>query len=79
MEHPDVVESAVIGREDSRTGEKVCAYITVNADVDIEELFSWARSLLTPYKVPKMITVVDMLPKSTVGKILRRELRQVES
>ena len=73
--HPKVVEAAVIGKPDDSTQEKVCAYITVNDNVNEKELESHCREYLTGYKIPKEFTVIDELPKSTVGKILRRELR----
>lgn len=73
--HPDVLEAAVIGKPDERTGERVCAFITVKNDIDKEEVLNHCRVLLTAYKIPKELHVIDELPKSTVGKILRRELR----
>jgi long-chain acyl-CoA synthetase len=73
--HPQVIEAAVIGAADEKTGEKVCAYITVSESVDTESLTAFCREKLTAYKVPKSIVIKDELPKSTVGKILRKELR----
>lgn len=73
--HNNILEAAVIGEPCAKTGEKVCAYITVNALLDSEDVITFCREHLTAYKVPKKITVMEQLPKSTVGKILRRELR----
>jgi long-chain acyl-CoA synthetase len=74
--HPDVVEVAVIGVESSRTGEAVKAYIVPESDSLTEEaLIKYCRKHLTAYKVPKLIQFKHELPKSNVGKILRRELR----
>ncbi|WP_448212700.1 long-chain-fatty-acid--CoA ligase [Colwellia sp. MEBiC06753] len=73
--HPKVIEVAVIGESDAKTGEKVVAYITVNAELSDSELIDFCRQKLTSYKVPKKIVIVDELPKSSVGKILRRKLR----
>jgi long-chain acyl-CoA synthetase len=73
--HPDVLEAAVIGKPDDRTGERVCAYVTCKDDLDKEDVLNHCRVLLTGYKIPKELHVIDELPKSTVGKILRRELR----
>lgn len=73
--HENIIEAAVIGEEDARTGEKVCAFITVTQDVSQTEIKAYCKSVLTAYKVPQKIVVMDELPKSTVGKILRRELR----
>ena len=73
--HPDIMEAAVVGKPDEKTGERVCAYITVSNPIDTDEVIEFCRQNLTNYKVPKSLTVLKELPKSTVGKILRRELR----
>lgn len=73
--HPDVVEAAVVGVPDEHSGERVCAYITVNRTINTDDLRDYCKASLTNYKVPKTIMVLDELPKSSVGKILRRELR----
>ncbi|WP_105255714.1 AMP-binding protein [Pseudoalteromonas sp. T1lg75] len=75
VSHPAVFEAAVVGKADERSGEAVHAYITVKQAVDEKELQEFCRQQLTNYKVPKHIHILDELPKSTVGKILRRELR----
>lgn len=75
MSHPDVMEAAVIGEPDERTGEKVCAYLTSQKTLDTAAIEAFCREQLTNYKVPKKIVQLDELPKSSVGKILRRELR----
>lgn len=74
-QHPDVLEAAVIGKPDDKTGERVCAFITSNKELDTEAVVNHCRDILTAYKIPKEINVIEELPKSTVGKILRRELR----
>jgi long-chain acyl-CoA synthetase len=73
--HPSIIEAAVVGEPDDKTGERVCAYIVVTSPVDEADIIAHCKKELTPYKVPKKIVVLDELPKSTVGKILRRELR----
>ncbi|ACJ30635.1 AMP-dependent synthetase and ligase [Shewanella piezotolerans WP3] len=79
--HEAVLECAVIGVEDERSGEAVKAVIVLS-DSNIEHeqakamVDKYCREQLTAYKVPKIISFVDALPKSTVGKILRRELRK---
>jgi long-chain acyl-CoA synthetase len=75
-QHPNVVEAAVVGEPCEHSGEKICAYITINKDLTQDELITHCREYLTSYKVPKKVIIVDELPKSTVGKILRRELRK---
>ncbi len=74
--HPAILEAAVVGQGDDKTGERVCAYITVSSEVSSEDVVRHCREELTNYKVPKRVFFLDELPKSTVGKILRRELRQ---
>ena len=73
--HPDVMEAAVVGKPDEKTGERVCAFITVSSDIKVEDVTAFCKEQLTNYKVPKSIEILEELPKSTVGKILRRELR----
>lgn len=73
--HPNVLEAAVIGKPDDHSQERVCAFVTLSDAVDEKALDKHCREFLTAYKIPKEFTVLDELPKSTVGKILRRELR----
>lgn len=75
-EHPAVMEAAVVGEADDKTGEAVKAFVTVSESVTEDALREFCREHLTNYKVPKHIEVLEELPKSTVGKILRRELRK---
>ncbi len=74
--HPKVLEVACIGINSEKTGEALKLFV-VKKDPSLteEELVSFARQELTGYKVPKNIEFRDELPKSNVGKILRRELR----
>jgi long-chain acyl-CoA synthetase len=73
--HPDILEAAVIGKPDEKSGESVCAFVTCKNDIDKEEVLNHCRVLLSAYNIPKELHVIDELPKSTVGKILRREFR----
>ena len=73
--HPQVLEAAVVGSPSEQTGEAVCAHLVVDGEINESELLVFCREQLTPYKVPKQIVLHKELPKSTVGKILRRELR----
>jgi len=75
-EHPGVEEVGVIGAPDEKSGEAVMA-VVVKKDPDLTEdaLRDFCREGLTNYKVPKHIIFADELPKTNVGKILRRELR----
>lgn len=75
--HPSVAQVAVIGLPDERFGEKVHAYVVAapGAEVDPQVLQDHARTLIAGYKIPRSFTVVDALPMSGAGKILKRELR----
>lgn len=74
--HPNVIECAAIGVPDERSGESVKMFVVANkSNLTGDELISYCRDNLAAYKVPKSIEFRDELPKSNVGKILRRELR----
>jgi long-chain acyl-CoA synthetase len=74
--HPEIFECAVIGVPDDRSGEAVKLFAVRHGDsLTADTLKSYCRESLTAYKVPKQIVFVSELPKSNVGKILRRELR----
>ncbi|MDE2601508.1 MAG: long-chain fatty acid--CoA ligase [Bradyrhizobium sp.] len=74
--HPGVLECAVIGVPDAKSGEAVKAFIVKkNPAVTAEDIIKFCGTQLTNYKVPKQIEFRTSLPKSNVGKILRRELR----
>lgn len=76
---PGVQECACVGVPDPKTGEAVKLFVVRSAGsaVTASEVTEYCRTQLTSYKVPKNVMFVDALPKSTVGKILRRELRDV--
>lgn len=73
--HPDVLEVAVLGVPDARSGEAVKAFIVARKKLKRKELRRWCRKRLTSYKVPSSIEFRTELPKTNVGKVLRRELR----
>jgi long-chain acyl-CoA synthetase len=74
--HPGVLECAVIGVVDSRSGEAVKAFVVKkDPNVTAEDIIKYCGTQLTNYKVPKQIEFRTDLPKTNVGKILRRELR----
>ncbi|MEM9605276.1 MAG: AMP-binding protein [Pseudomonadota bacterium] len=76
VSHPDVLEVGVIGVPDERSGEAVkLVAVKTNPDLTVEALKAHCREQLTGYKSPDYIEFVDELPKTNVGKILRRELR----
>lgn len=75
-EHPDVVEAAAVGVPDEHSGESVKMYvISRNPALTEKEVIEFCRSKLTRYKCPRSVEFRDDLPRSNVGKILRRELR----
>ena len=77
--HPGVAEAAVIGVPDGAAGEAVKAFIVLkDPSVTAEEIRSHCKATLTPYKVPKTVEFRTELPKSNVGKILRKDLRAEE-
>lgn len=77
--HPDILEAAAIGIPDPKSSEAVKVFVvTSNKNLTDKDVKKWARERLTAYKVPKHIEFRDELPKTNVGKILRRELRDEE-
>lgn len=73
---PGVLEVGVVGIPDDKSGESVRAYIVASTDAPTEAaVLEHCRETLAAYKVPKSVRFVDELPKSPIGKILRRELR----
>jgi len=81
LEHPAVTGASVVGVPDEKIGERIKAFVVLREDVrgaSSYDLLAWCRERLTSYKVPQYIEFRDMLPKSKVGKVLRRELRAEE-
>ena len=75
---PGVLESAVVGVPDADTGESVKAFIVKNdPSLTAEQVMAYCKEQLTNYKRPKQVVFKTELPKSNVGKILRRELRDL--
>lgn len=76
-QHPGVREVAAIGVPHERTGEAVKLYVEPkDPNLTAEELIKFAKQFLTSYKVPRLVEFREELPKSNVGKILRKELRK---
>ncbi|MDQ1704247.1 MAG: long-chain acyl-CoA synthetase, partial [Frankiaceae bacterium] len=81
FKHPAVANAAVVGKRDLATGELPVAFIVLaDPSVDPREIMTWVNDQVTPYKKLRDIRVVDEIPVSAAGKVLRRELRErVES
>jgi long-chain acyl-CoA synthetase len=82
QEHHAVLSASVVGVPDEKVGERIKAFVVLKEDIrgiSSYELMGWCRERLAPYKVPQYIEFRDMLPKSKVGKFLRRELRDEET
>lgn len=78
--HPKVMEAAVVGVPDPKRGETVKAFIVLIAGEEAtpDEIKTYCRENLAPYKIPRLVEFRDELPKSGVGKVLRRELVREE-
>lgn len=81
QEHPAVIGTCVVGIPDEKVGERIKAYVILKEDIKGitgYDLIKWCRDKLVSYKVPHYVEFRDMLPKSKVGKLLRREIRGEE-
>ena len=80
--HPAIAECAVVGIPDPTAGETIKAFIKLKPEcvgkVTEDEVRDWAKEHMAAYKYPRIISFVPSLPKSAIGKILRRELREVK-
>ncbi len=81
--HPAVKEAGVIGVQDKVVGENVKAYVVLEADargrVTEQEVMEFCRERLAHYKVPRIIEFVGEIPRTDIGKVSRRELREMEA
>lgn len=75
--HPDVAQAAVIGEVHPRHGEEIVAFVVPRRGraIDAEELITWSRGELAAYKYPRQVHIVDSMPTTATGKILKRALR----
>jgi long-chain acyl-CoA synthetase len=77
LSHPDVVDAAAVGLPSATGGEDVVAVVVLapGAELDVNAVREYCRTRLSAYKVPRRIVEVDELPRSLIGKVLRREVR----
>ena len=77
--HPAVAEVAVVGMRDPLMGEEVLAFVALKrgAATNADALIEFCQERLAKYKCPKQVRFVEALPKSPIGKILRKELRSL--
>lgn len=80
FEHPKIQEACAVGVPDPYRGETVKAFVVLNPGETAteEEIMDFCKKSLAAYKVPKLVEFMDELPKSTIGKVLRRKLREME-
>jgi len=81
QDHPAVVAACVVGVPDPKVGERIKGIVVLKEDVrgvSGSELIKWCKERLASYKIPQYLEFRDMLPKSKVGKLLRREVREEE-
>lgn len=78
LAHPAVRDAATVGVPDERRGENVKSYVVLKPGQQVtgSDLITYCRRELAPYKVPRLVEFVDQIPRSTIQKVLRRELRQ---
>jgi long-chain acyl-CoA synthetase len=75
--HPGVAEAAVVGMPDPLMGEEGCAFVVLRAGATAtpETLIAFCQERLAKFKCPKQVRFVEALPKSPIGKVLRKQLR----
>ncbi|MGI9233624.1 MAG: class I adenylate-forming enzyme family protein [Woeseiaceae bacterium] len=77
LTHGDIVEAAVVGKDDSDRGQVVSAFLASAKRLSTEDLDAWCRSMLAPYKVPGEFHVMDSLPKRASGKVDKKALQSL--
>jgi acyl-CoA synthetase (AMP-forming)/AMP-acid ligase II len=74
VSHPSVADAAVVGVPDQEAGEVPKAYVVLKGEATTDELISYVAERVAPYKKIRLVEVIDQIPKSASGKILRRVL-----
>ena len=73
--HPTVIDVAVVGTPSEEWGEIVTAYVEATDDLDVDQLLGWVAEQVTHYKRPRLVHRVEALPRNSLGKVIRHELR----
>jgi long-chain acyl-CoA synthetase len=77
FQHPAVANAAVVGKRDMAVGELPVAFVVLGREAEPDEIQEWVNQRVTPYKKLREVRVIDEIPVSAAGKVLRRELRAV--
>ena len=78
LKHPSINECAVVGIEDKKWGEIVAVSLTLvdQEDISIKDLQTWSSAFLSSYKIPRKMNIVSELPKNSMGKINKPEIKK---
>ncbi len=79
LTHDKIAECAVVGIEDDTWGEAVTAFVVLKTEATLElpELKAWCESRMSPYKIPKKLRVMDVLPRNAMGKVMKPGLKKL--
>jgi long-chain acyl-CoA synthetase len=82
-EHPAVLEAGVVGIPDPNIGETIKAYVVLKPEyrdgkITEQDLIDWAKEKMAAYKYPRLVEILKTLPRTAVGKVFRRRLKEME-
>jgi acyl-coenzyme A synthetase/AMP-(fatty) acid ligase len=80
VEHPAILEAGVVGVPDPNIGETIKAYVAIQPEykdkITEREIIEWSKEKMAGYKYPRQVEFINVLPRTAVGKIFRRKLRE---